>query len=127
MTLNNKSNENWRLNIMKKIEAIIRPSKLEGVKAALSDYGINGITITQVVGCGLQKGQTEFYRGNPVHINLLPKIKLEIVVKGEQAEDVIGIIIDNSKTGKVGDGKIFIQDISGAVRIRTGERDREAL
>ncbi len=112
---------------MKKIEAIIRPSKLEGVKAALSDYGINGITITQVVGCGLQKGQTEFYRGNPVHINLLPKIKLEIVVKGEQAEDVIGIIIDNSKTGKVGDGKIFIQDISGAVRIRTGERDREAL
>jgi len=112
---------------MKKIEAVIRPSKLEGVKTALSDYGINGITITQVVGCGLQKGQTEFYRGNPIHINLLPKIKLEIVVKAEQAEDVINIIIENAETGKVGDGKIFISDIVGAVRIRTGEKDREAL
>ena len=66
---------------MKKIEAAIRPSRLEGVKTALSDFGISGITITQVVGCGLRKGQTEFYRGNPIHINLLPKIKLEIVVK----------------------------------------------
>ncbi|MDD4342964.1 MAG: P-II family nitrogen regulator [Eubacteriales bacterium] len=112
---------------MKKIEAVIRPSRLEGVKTALSDFGISGITITQVVGCGLQKGQTEFYRGNPIHINLLPKIKLEIVVKAEQAEDVIKIIIENAKTGKVGDGKIFIQDISGAIRIRTGEKDREAL
>ncbi|NCC80974.1 MAG: P-II family nitrogen regulator [Clostridia bacterium] len=112
---------------MKKIEAVIRPSRLEGVKTALSDFGISGITITQVVGCGLQKGQTEFYRGNPIHINLLPKIKLEIVVKAEQAEDVIKIIIENAKTGKVGDGKIFIQDISGAIRIRTGEKDRDAL
>lgn len=112
---------------MKKIEAVIRPSKLETVKKALSEYGINGITITQVVGCGLQKGQTEFYRGNPVHINLLPKIKLEIVVKKELAEDVIKIIVENSKTGKVGDGKIFIQDIVGAIRIRTGEKDGEAL
>jgi nitrogen regulatory protein P-II 1 len=112
---------------MKKIEAVIRPSRLEGVKTALSDFGISGITITQVVGCGLQKGQTEFYRGNPIHINLLPKIKVEIVVKAEQVEDVIAIIIENSKTGKVGDGKIFIQDISGAVRIRTGEKDRDAL
>ncbi len=112
---------------MKKIEAVIRPSRLEGVKTALSDFGISGITITQVVGCGLQKGQTEFYRGNPIHINLLPKIKLEIVVKAEQAEDVIKIIIENAKTGKVGDGKIFIQDISAAIRIRTGEKDREAL
>lgn len=112
---------------MKKIEAVIRPSRLEGVKTALSDFGISGITITQVVGCGLQKGQTEFYRGNPIHINLLPKIKLEIVVKAEQAEEVIKIIIENAKTGKVGDGKIFIQDISGAIRIRTGEKDRDAL
>lgn len=112
---------------MKKIEAVIRPSRLEGVKTALSDFGISGITITQVVGCGLQKGQTEFYRGNPIHINLLPKIKLEIVVKAEQAEDVKKIIIENAKTGKVGDGKIFIQDISGAIRIRTGEKDRDAL
>ena len=86
---------------MKKIEAVIRPSRLEGVKTALSDFGISGITITQVVGCGLQKGQTEFYRGNPIHINLLPKIKVEIVVKAEQVEDVIAIIIENSKTGKV--------------------------
>ncbi len=112
---------------MKKIEAIIRPSKLEEVKTALSDYGINGITITQVSGCGLQKGQTEFYRGNPVKLNLLPKIKIEIVAKNEVVEDIIGIIVDNSKTGKVGDGKIFIYEVAGAIRIRTSETDNEAL
>lgn len=112
---------------MKKIEAIIRPSKLEEVKTALADYGINGITITQVVGCGSQKGQTEFYRGNPVHINVLPKIKLEIVATTEKVEDIVDIITEKAKTGKVGDGKIFIYDIAEAVRIRTFEKNNEAL
>ena len=112
---------------MKKIEAIIRPSKLEEVKTALADFGISGITITQVVGCGLQKGQTEFYRGNPVHINLLPKIKLEIVAKTEIVEDIVKIISEKAKTGKVGDGKIFIYEVAGAVRIRTSEKDEDAV
>lgn len=112
---------------MKKIEAVIRPSKLDEVKTALSEYGINGITITQVVGAGLQKGQTEFYRGNPIKINLLPKIKMEIITKDEMVEDIIKIITENAQTGKVGDGKIFIYDVEGAVRIRTSEKDNEAL
>ena len=112
---------------MKKIEAIIRPSKLEEVKAALADYGINGITITQVVGCGLQKGQTEFYRGNPVNINLLPKIKIEIVSSDEKMQDIVDLIVEKGKTGSVGDGKIFIYEVIGAVRIRTGEKDGDAV
>lgn len=107
---------------MKKIEAIIRPAKLEDIKEALNKYNIHGITISQVMGCGLQKGRKEFYRGTEVTLNLLPKIKIEIVTKDHQLEDILKIITEEAKTGEVGDGKIFIYNVEEAIRIRTGER-----
>ncbi|MDK2823617.1 MAG: nitrogen regulatory protein 2 [Clostridia bacterium] len=112
---------------MKKIEAIIRPNKLEEVKNALDEFGVNGLTITQVIGCGLQKGHTGVYRGQEMSINLLPKIKLEVVVKADMLEDVIKVINTAAKTGQVGDGKIFVYDVVGAVRIRTDERGTDAI
>jgi nitrogen regulatory protein P-II 1 len=112
---------------MKKIEAIIRPNKLEEVKNALDEFGVNGLTITQVIGCGLQKGHTGVYRGQEMSINLLPKIKLEVVVKADLLEDVIKVINTAAKTGQVGDGKIFVYDVVGAVRIRTDERGTDAI
>lgn len=107
---------------MKKIEAIIRPGKLEEIKDALNKFNIHGLTISQVMGCGLQKGRKEFYRGTEVTLNLLPKIKIEIVTKDELLEEVIKLIIDEAKTGEVGDGKIFVYNVEDVVRIRTGER-----
>ncbi|KJS82069.1 MAG: hypothetical protein JM58_15890 [Peptococcaceae bacterium BICA1-8] len=112
---------------MKKIEAIIRPNMLEEVKNALDKFGISGLTITQVIGCGLQKGHTGVYRGQEMSINLLPKIKLEVVIKTELLEDVLEVISDAAKTGQVGDGKIFVFDVIDALRIRTNERGRNAL
>lgn len=112
---------------MKKVEAIIRPEKLEDVKDALGRYGIHGMTVTQVVGCGLQKGRIGVYRGHEYSINLLPKLKIEIVLMDHQVEDVAEIIGDNARTGSVGDGKIFIFPVENAVRIRTGESGNEAL
>lgn len=112
---------------MKKVEAIIRPEKLEEVKDALGRYGIHGMTVTQVVGCGLQKGRIGVYRGHEYSINLLPKLKIEIVLMDHQVEDVAEIIGDNARTGSVGDGKIFIFPVENAVRIRTGESGNEAL
>lgn len=112
---------------MKKVEAIIRPEKLEEVKDALGRYGIHGMTVTQVVGCGLQKGRIGVYRGHEYSINLLPKLKIEIVLMDHQVEDVAEIISDNARTGSVGDGKIFIFPVENAVRIRTGESGNEAL
>ncbi len=112
---------------MKKVEAIIRPEKLEEVKDALGRYGIHGMTVTQVVGCGLQKGRVGVYRGHEYSINLLPKLKIEIVLMDHQVEDVAEIISDNARTGSVGDGKIFIFPVENAVRIRTGESGNEAL
>lgn len=112
---------------MKKVEAIIRPEKLEEVKDALGRYGIHGMTVTQVVGCGLQKGRVGVYRGHEYSINLLPKLKIEIVLMDHQVEDVAEIISDNARTGSVGDGKIFIFPVENAVRIRTGETGNEAL
>lgn len=112
---------------MKKIEAIIRPGKLEDIKDALNKCNVQGLTITQVMGCGHQKGRKEFYRGTEVIMNLLPKIKLEIVVKDEMLEDVIGILTKEAKTGEVGDGKIFIYNIENAIRIRTGEMGDAAI
>lgn len=112
---------------MKKVEAIIRPEKLEEVKDALGRYGIHGMTVTQVVGCGLQKGRIGVYRGHEYSINLLPKLKIEIVLMDHQVEDVAEIISDNARTGSVGDGKIFIFSVENAVRIRTGESGNEAL
>lgn len=112
---------------MKKIEAIIRPGKLEDIKDALNKYNVLGLTISQVMGCGHQKGRKEFYRGTEVTMNLLPKIKLEMVVKDEALEDVLAIISKEARTGEVGDGKIFIYNVENAIRIRTGETGEAAI
>ena len=112
---------------MKKVEAIIRPGKLEEIKEALNKFNIHGLTISQVMGCGLQKGRKEFYRGTEVNINLLPKIKIEIVTKDEFVEEIISIICREAKTGEVGDGKIFIYNVENVVRIRTGEEGEIAI
>lgn len=112
---------------MKKIEAIIRPGKLDDVKDALSKLGIKGITISNVLGCGNQKGYTQIYRGQEVMTRLLPKVKLEIVTSDEKVEYVISTLIEAAKTGEVGDGKIFVSSIEEAVRIRTSERGTKAL
>lgn len=112
---------------MKKIEAIIRPSKLEELKEALLAIDIDGITITQVMGAGKQMGWTEFYRGTEISLNVLPKVKLELVSTDEKVELIADTIIQYSQTGEVGDGKIFIYDLQDCIRIRTRERGEKAL
>lgn len=112
---------------MKKIEAIIRPSKLEAIQNELERQGILGLTVSQVLGFGRQKGHSEIYRGNEVQVRLLPKVKVEVVVKDELMEKVINIFVETARTGQVGDGKIFISNVEKAVRIRTGEVDEEVL
>jgi nitrogen regulatory protein PII len=112
---------------MKKIEAIIKPFKLEEVKAALSEIGIQGMTLTEVKGFGRQKGHTEIYRGSEYTVDFLPKVKLEIVVEDAQAHQVVQTIVKTANTGKIGDGKIFVSSIEEAVRIRTGERGDSAV
>ncbi|HEY5466067.1 MAG TPA: P-II family nitrogen regulator [Clostridia bacterium] len=112
---------------MIKIEAIIRPSRLEEVKDALKAIDLTGITISQVMGCGRQKGYTEIYRGTQIDINVLPKIKVEIVIPDSSEEQVIETIIQAARLGEIGDGKIFVYDVKDAIRIRTGERGDTAL
>ena len=112
---------------MKKIEAIIRPGKLEDIKDALNKYNIHGLTISQVMGCGLQKGRKEFYRGTEVTLNLLPKIKIEIIAKDSTVDEIIKLITEEAKTGEVGDGKIFVYNVEDVIRIRTGERGEAAI
>ena len=112
---------------MKKIEAIIKPFKLEDVKDALSEIGINGMTITEVKGYGRQQGHTELYRGAEYVVDFLPKIKIETIVKDEDVDEVLNTIVKAASTGKIGDGKVFVSSIDKAVRIRTGEEDDEAL
>lgn len=112
---------------MKKIEAIIRPEKLNDVKISLTNLGVNGMTVSNVSGFGNQKGYTQIYRGQEIVTKLLPKIKLEVVVSSEKTNEVIEAIINTSKTGEFGDGKIFVYDIVDAVRIRTGEHGDSAL
>jgi nitrogen regulatory protein P-II 1 len=112
---------------MKKIEAIIQPFKLEEVKEALTKAGIDGITISEVHGHGRQKGHTEVYRGHEYKVDVRPKIKLELVLADEQAERIINVIVDAARTGKIGDGKIFISSIETAVRIRNGDLGDSAL
>ena len=112
---------------MKKIEAFIRPEKLEDIKDVLKSVDLNGLSITQIMGCGNQMGWKEFIRGSEVDYNFLPKIKVELVVKDEQVEEVIACIAKTAKTGEAGDGKIFISDILDAYRIRTGERGKKAI
>jgi nitrogen regulatory protein P-II 1 len=112
---------------MQKIEAIIQPSKLDAVKDALLDVGIEGMTILEARGHGRQKGHTEFYRGREYTVDLLPKVKLEMVVPDELAEKAVQAILSSARTGKIGDGKIFLSKIDDAIRIRNDERGSTAL
>ena len=112
---------------MKKIEAIIRPFKLEDVKIALVNFGIVGMTVSEVRGFGRQKGQVERYRGSEFTVEFLQKLKVEVVVENEKVYSVIDAIAEAAKTGEIGDGKIFITSIDSVVRIRTGDKDEEAL
>jgi nitrogen regulatory protein P-II 1 len=112
---------------MKKIEAIIKPFKLEEVKDALSELGIEGMTVTEVKGFGRQKGHTEIYRGSEYTVDFLPKIKLEVVLADSLLESAVKAIVNSAKTGKIGDGKIFIIDVDEAIRIRTEETGEKAV
>lgn len=112
---------------MKKVEAVIKPFKLDEVKEALHEIGINGLTVTEVKGFGRQKGHTELYRGAEYVVDFLPKIKLEVVVADEQAEAVVDAIVSAANTGRIGDGKIFVMPLEETIRIRTGERGPDAV
>lgn len=112
---------------MKLVSAIIKPFKLDDVRESVSDLGIDGMTVTEVKGFGRQKGHTELYRGAEYQVDFLPKIKIELVVKDEQCEQVIEAIVNAARTGKIGDGKIFVYDCEHVVRIRTGEVDDDAV
>ncbi len=112
---------------MKKIEAIIKPFKLDDVREALSEIGIAGMTAVEVKGFGRQKGHTELYRGAEYVIDFLPKVKLEVVIKDDQIDSCIEAITNAARTGKIGDGKIFVSDVSRVVRIRTGEEGNDAV
>ncbi len=112
---------------MKKIEAIIKPFKLEAVKEALSEIGIHGMTVTEVKGFGRQKGHTEIYRGSEYTVDFLPKMKIETVLPDNQVEAAVTAIINAAKTGKIGDGKVFVWNVENAYRIRTGETGDSAV
>lgn len=112
---------------MKKIEAVIKPFKLDDIKEALNDLGIQGMTVSEVKGYGRQKGHTEIYRGAEYAVDFIPKLKVEIVVADDRCDEVVEIIRKSSFTGKIGDGKIFVTPIGDVVRIRTGERGVDAL
>ncbi|HHV6870746.1 TPA: nitrogen regulatory protein P-II [Haemophilus influenzae] len=112
---------------MKKIEAMIKPFKLDDVRESLSDIGISGMTITEVRGFGRQKGHTELYRGAEYMVDFLPKVKLEVIVPDELVDQCIEAIIETAQTGKIGDGKIFVYNVERAIRIRTGEENEDAI
>ena len=112
---------------MKKIEAIIKPYKLEEVRDALNELGIDGMTVSEVKGFGRQKGHTEIYRGSEYTVDFLPKVKIEVVVQDSNAEDAVGAVMKSARTGKIGDGKIFVSTVEQAVRIRTEEKNELAI
>ena len=112
---------------MKKIEAIIKPFKLDDVREALLEAGISGLTVTEVKGYGRQKGHIDTYRGAEYNVDFIPKVKLEIIISDKEVDRCIEIIIDNAQSGKIGDGKIFVYDMQRAIRIRTGEEDDDAV
>ena len=112
---------------MKKIEAIIKPFKLEEVKDALGSVGIEGMTVSEVKGFGRQKGHTEIYRGSEYTVDFLPKVKIEIVISDEQLDAAVTAIVKAAKTGKIGDGKVFVSNIEDAIRIRTDEKGKAAV
>ena len=112
---------------MKKIEAIIQPHKLEDVKEALKAIGVDGMTITEVRGHGRQKGHKEVYRGMEYQVDLLPKVKIEMVISSERYDEVVRTLVGSARTGKIGDGKVFVYDVAEAIRIRNDERGESAL
>ena len=121
------SSRSYHDNDMKKIEAIIQPHKLEEVKEALKAIGIHGMTITEVRGHGRQKGHKEIYRGMEYQVDLLPKVKVEMVVADSQSDEVIRTLVASARTGKIGDGKVFVYDVAEAIRIRNDDRGEGAL
>lgn len=126
MAINEQGADGNTLNV-KKIEAIIKPFKLDEVKEALHEIGVSGITVTEARGFGRQKGHTELYRGAEYVVDFLPKVKLEVVVTDDQAERVVEAIAGAAQTGRIGDGKIFVSNIASALRIRTGETNDDAI
>lgn len=112
---------------MKKIEAIIKPFKVDDVKEALHEVGVQGMTVTEVRGFGRQKGHTELYRGAEYVVDFLPKVKIEVVIEDSQLDDVIEAIEQAARTGRIGDGKIFVLPVENVIRVRTGERGKEAI
>ena len=112
---------------VKKIEAVIKPFKLENVKEALAEIGVEGMTLSEVKGFGRQKGHSEIYRGTEYTVDFLPKVKFEIVIVDDRAQLAVNAIVNAAKTGKIGDGKVFVSEVEQAIRIRTGERDAEAV
>ncbi len=116
-----------RKSVMKKVEAIIKPFKLDEVKEALHEIGVQGMTVTEVRGFGRQKGHTELYRGAEYVVDFLPKVKIEVVVENGQVDDVVEAIQKAAHTGRIGDGKIFVIPVENVIRVRTGERGKEAI
>ena len=112
---------------MKLVTAVIKPHKWEDVRVALEAFGVSGMTVTEVSGYGRQKGHTEVYRGAEYDIALVPKIRIEIVVESADVDDVVGIIVKTAQTGRIGDGKVWVQPVDAVVRVRTGDRDEAAL
>ena len=112
---------------MKKVEAIIKPFKLEDVKEALSEKGVEGMTVVEVKGFGRQKGHTEIYRGSEYTVDFLPKVKIEVVVEDNRCDDVVEAIVKAANTGKIGDGKVFVSEVIESIRIRTGEKGNDAI
>ena len=121
------SGSSERRYTVKRVTAIVRPEKLESLKAALFGANISGMTITQVMGCGNQHGWSEFYRGTEVLLNMIPKLKFELVIPDDSVDELVDLICDTAATGEVGDGKIFISPVEEIVRIRTRERGEEAV
>ncbi len=122
-----ETTKTWGNEHMKKVEAIIKPFKLEEVKDALSDVGIEGMTVSEVKGFGRQKGHTEIYRGSEYTVDFLPKIKLELVLADSRVDAAVAAIVKAAKTGKIGDGKVFISPVDEAIRIRTEEKGEQAV
>ncbi|ABO22981.1 P-II family nitrogen regulator [Shewanella loihica] len=112
---------------MKKVEAIIKPFKLDDVRESLAEIGITGMTVSEVKGFGRQKGHTELYRGAEYMVDFLPKVKIELVIQDEQLDQALEVIVDTARTGKIGDGKIFVTEVERVIRIRTGEENEEAV
>lgn len=113
--------------LMKKVEAIIKPFKLDDVRESLAEIGITGMTVLEVKGFGRQKGHTELYRGAEYMVDFLPKVKIELVIQDELLDQAIDVIVETARTGKIGDGKIFVTDVERVIRIRTGEENEEAV